>query len=100
EKQAAGADFAITQLFYDAEHYSRFVRTARDAGVQLPIVPGLLPMTSPRRLRKMVELTGVPVPPGLLAHLESAPDAEETYQRGLRASVELLQAVLAAGAPG
>src|SRR5699024_12181740 len=49
---------------------------------------------------RMVELTGVPVPPELLAHLESAPDAEETYRRGLHASVELLQAVLGAGAPG
>lgn len=100
EKQAAGADFGITQLFYDAEHYSQFVRAARAAGVHIPIVPGLLPLTSPRRLRRMVELTGVPVPPELLAHLESAPDAEETYRRGLHASVELLQAVLEAGAPG
>src|SRR5699024_5120861 len=73
EKQAAGADFGITQLFYDAEHYNRFVHAARAAGVHIPIVPGLLPLTSPRRLRRMVELTGVPVPPELLAHLESAP---------------------------
>lgn len=100
EKQRAGADFGITQLFYDADHYVSFVRSARAAGVHIPIVPGLLPLTSPRRLRRMVELTGVPVPPALLAHLESATDPEETYQRGLRASVDLLQEVLSAGAPG
>ncbi|UFU03272.1 methylenetetrahydrofolate reductase [Ruania suaedae] len=100
EKQAAGADFAITQLFYDAGHYAELVRAARAAGVRIPIVPGLIPLTDPRRLRRMVELTGVPVPPALLEELDSAPDKEEAYRRGLAASVRLVHEVLETGAPG
>lgn len=100
EKQAAGADFAITQLFYDARHYAELVRAARAAGVHIPIVPGIIPLTDPRRLRRMVELTDVPVPEDLLHALDEAPDAEAAYQLGMRASVDLVQAVLEAGAPG
>src|SRR5699024_653015 len=92
EKQAAGADFAITQLFYDAGHYAELVRAARAAGVHIPIVPGIIPLTDPRRLRRMVELTDVPVPEALLHALDDAPDAEAAYQLGLRASVDLVQA--------
>lgn len=100
EKQAAGADFAITQLFYDARHYAELVRAARAAGVHIPIVPGIIPLTEANRLRRMVQLTDVPVPEALLRTLDEAADAEEAYQLGLRASVELLHAVLDAGAPG
>ncbi len=100
EKQAAGADFAITQLFYDARHYAELVRAARAAGVHIPIVPGIIPLTDPRRLRRMVQLTDVPVPEDLLRTLDEAADAEEAYRLGLRASVDLVHAVLAAGAPG
>jgi methylenetetrahydrofolate reductase (NADPH) len=99
-KQAAGADFAITQMFFDPDSYAAFVRTARDAGVHIPIVPGILPLTDPRRLRRMEVLSGVPVPQALLADLESAPDREEQYRRGLAASVDLVHGVLEAGAPG
>ena len=100
EKQAAGADFAITQLFYDARHYVELVRAARAAGVHIPIVPGIIPLTDPNRLRRMVQLTGVPVPENLLRLLDDAPDAEDAYRRGLRASVDLVHAILDAGAPG
>lgn len=100
EKQEAGADFAITQLFYDARHYTELVRVARAAGVHIPIVPGLIPLTDPNRLRRMVQLTDVPVPEDLLRTLDNAPDAEEAYRRGLRASVDLVHDILDAGAPG
>lgn len=99
-KQAAGADYAITQVFYDAASYATFVAAARDAGVHLPIVPGIIPLTDPRRLRRLEGLTGVPVPADLLEHLESAPTPEQQYRLGLAASVELVQGVLDAGAPG
>src|SRR5699024_4236765 len=58
EKQEAGADFAITQIFYDAAHYAELLHQARSAGVSIPIVPGVIPLTDPRRLRKLADLTG------------------------------------------
>lgn len=100
EKQRAGADFAITQLFFDAGNYAALVSRARDAGVHIPILPGIIPITSASRLKRLEELTQVPVPSQLLAALTSAPDADEAYRRGLAASRRLLTEVLELGAPG
>ncbi|MFV0252577.1 MAG: methylenetetrahydrofolate reductase [Beutenbergiaceae bacterium] len=99
-KQDAGADYAITQVFFDAGHYQAFVDDARAAGVRIPIVPGIIPLTDPNRLLRLEALTGVPVPPALLAELESAADPDERYRRGLSASVDLVHRVLELGAPG
>ncbi|BDZ42175.1 methylenetetrahydrofolate reductase [Paraoerskovia sediminicola] len=101
EKQKAGADFAITQLFYEASSYIDFVADAREAGVTIPILAGILPMTEPRRLRRVEELTGVPAPRVIVAELEAAADDDAArHALGVRHSVELAQAVLDAGAPG
>ena len=99
EKQAAGADYAVTQVFYDAEDYATLVRDARAAGITLPIVPGILPMTERRRLARLEELTGVPVPLSLDALLDVRDDAVR-LRRGLDATLALIDRVLAVGAPG
>ncbi|WP_324650276.1 methylenetetrahydrofolate reductase [Georgenia sp. H159] len=100
EKQAAGADFAVTQVFYDTAAYAGLVEDARSAGVYLPLVAGVIPMTDPRRLTRLAELTGVPVPTDLLARLADAADDEERHRVGIDATVELVEGVVAAGAPG
>ena len=99
-KQRAGASFAITQLFYAPETYVAFVDRARAAGVTLPILAGILPMTDPNRLRRVEELTGVPAPAALVRELEALPDDVARHERGIRAAVDLVSAVLEAGAPG
>ncbi|PPK97278.1 methylenetetrahydrofolate reductase (NADPH) [Kineococcus xinjiangensis] len=101
-KQRAGADFAITQVFYDARDYVRFADRARAAGVTIPLLPGIIPLTDPGRLLRLQGLTGVPVPRELLARLESAADGGEraVHAEGIRASVELARRILDAGAPG
>lgn len=100
DKQRAGADFAITQVFYDAEAYLGLVAEARDAGVTIPIVPGLLATTDPARLLRTQELTGVPVPDELLDLLGSADDEPERHRRGIRFAADLVAGVLDGGAPG
>lgn len=106
EKQEAGASFAITQLFYEPESYTGFVEAARNAGVTIPILAGIIPTTEPRRLRRVEELTGVVPPPRLLAELDDlrlddgSPDAEAQHAHGIEYSVRLAQAVLDSGAPG
>src|SRR5690606_15016245 len=99
DKQAAGANFAITQVFYDAPSYLDLVAEARAAGVSIPIVPGIIPTTDPARLVRVAELTGVPVPPELLAALDTA-DAATRHATGVRRTAQLVEAVLAGGAPG
>lgn len=98
-KQAAGASFAVTQLFYDAEVYLRFVDQASDAGVEIPILAGILPPTNPRRLRRTAELTGVAPDPEFLSHLESA-SPEEQRKLGIESCVRLVDDIIASGAPG
>jgi methylenetetrahydrofolate reductase (NADPH) len=104
-KQRAGADFAITQVFYDAGSYLELVALARDAGVTIPILPGIIPTTDPARLRRVAQLTGVPVPERLLARLdafdpEDPADVAARHRLGTRLGVDLVNAVLDGGAPG
>ncbi|WP_295775194.1 methylenetetrahydrofolate reductase [uncultured Microbacterium sp.] len=99
-KQAAGATSAITQLFFHADEYLDFVARARAAGVVIPIVPGIMPITSPGRLRRVLELTGDARPDSLAAALESAPDAAAQREVGLAHAAALARAVVAGGAEG
>src|SRR5476649_1307132 len=56
-KEAAGANLALTQLFFHAEEYLNFVVLAREAGVTMRILPGIMPVVSPARLKRMIQLT-------------------------------------------
>ncbi|MCY7413181.1 MAG: methylenetetrahydrofolate reductase [Salinibacterium sp.] len=99
-KEAAGANLAITQLFFHAEEYFSFVDEARDAGVTMRIVPGIMPVLSVARLNRMLELSGEATPRELLASLESAPDAATASQLGIEACIRLARDLLAGGADG
>lgn len=99
-KQDAGAGYAITQVFFEVESYTRYVAAARAAGVHLPLVPGVVPLTDPARLRRLEEISGVPVPERILAALDAEPDDAGRAAAGLAMGAELVEAVLAAGAPG
>jgi methylenetetrahydrofolate reductase (NADPH) len=98
-KEAAGATLAITQLFFHAQDYAAFVRRARAAGVTIPIVPGILPVTSPARLKRMLELSGEDTPTDLAIRLEIEPTAEGQREIGVAHAVALARALLDAGAP-
>ena len=99
-KQRAGADFAITQLFFDPGHYVSLVREARRAGVRIPIIPGIMPLTSLRRIARMAELSQLAPPAELCARLEAAGTDAERMRIGVAATVELIGRARDAGAPG
>lgn len=99
-KQAAGATLAITQLFFHADDYLGFVDRARAAGVTIPILPGIMPITSPARLKRTLELTGEPEPSELAIALEVEPTAEGQRAIGLAHAAALVRAVRDGGAPG
>ncbi len=99
-KQRSGADFAITQVFFHTEQYADLVTRARRAGVTIPIIPGVMPLTSHRRVTRLGELTGVEPAPKLLSSLAGAETAAERLEIGVRATVDLANAALDAGAPG
>lgn len=98
-KQEAGADFAITQVFYDVREYVALVREAPSAGVSIPIVPGIIPLTDPGRLTRLAGLTGVELPRALRELLDVS-DPDERFHRAIIATADLAQGAIDAGAPG
>ena len=99
-KQRLGADFAITQLFFDAEDYVRFAERARLAGVRIPLIPGIMPMTSRARVERMCQLSGLDGPKAVLDQLAAATSPEEEKEIGMQITARLAQSVLNAGADG
>lgn len=82
-KQDAGAHFAITQLFFYTRDYLEFVELANSRGVTIPIIPGIMPIVSLPRLRRVLELSGEREPEELAAALANSVDAESRKQIGI-----------------
>ena len=99
-KQAAGATLAITQLFFHADEYLDFVGRARAAGVTMPILPGIMPITSPGRLRRVLELTGDPLPATFAADLDAADTPAAQRAVGIAHAADLARRLADGGAPG
>jgi methylenetetrahydrofolate reductase (NADPH) len=99
-KQAAGATAAITQVFFHADDYLAFVVRAREAGVVIPILPGIMPIVSPVRLQRVLELTGEVLPAELAVALEVEPTAEGRHEVGIAFAARLAREVVDGGAPG
>ena len=99
-KQAAGATFALTQLFFHPDDYLAFVERARAGGVTIPIYPGIMPITSPARLRRVLELTGEELPSELAIAIEVEPTPEGREEIGIEWAARLAREVVAGGAPG
>ncbi len=96
-KEAAGANLAITQLFFEADDYLDFVEDARAAGVRMRILPGIMPVLSVARLHRILELTEERMPTGLLRDLESS---DNPFEVGVAHATALASELLAGGAPG
>ena len=101
EKAAAGADWAITQLFFDARDYFSFVKRAREAGAALPIVPGIMPVTGYARLKRFTGLCGTAIPPELDERLVAVQnDADAVAAVGVDWATSQCRLLLEGGAPG
>ncbi len=98
-KQAAGADLAITQVFYESEDYLALARAASYCGVTMPILPGIIPLTDLRRLTRLEDLTGVSVPTRLSQTLTSRQGAS-VMTAGIDATLQLAGDLIEGGAPG
>lgn len=101
KKVESGADFLITNLFFDAEDYFSFVARARAAGIQVPIVPGVMPVVSAANVRRMALLTGAHIPEPLEAELaRTGEDDDATLEVGITWATGQCRKLLAGGAPG
>jgi methylenetetrahydrofolate reductase (NADPH) len=101
EKVAAGVDFLITQMFFDNDFYFDFVARARHAGIEVPIIPGIMPITQVGQVERMASMCGSAIPEGLRAELRAREDdAEAVLDFGVAYATLQCAELLAAGAPG
>lgn len=101
EKEQAGAEFAITQLFFSADSYFRLVERVRKLGCQLPIIAGIMPVTNVAQIQRFATLSGADLPADLVARLHAVADDPDAVRAiGLDVATELCDTLLAGGAPG
>jgi methylenetetrahydrofolate reductase (NADPH) len=101
EKVEAGAEFLITQLFFDNEVYFEYVEDARGAGIEVPIVPGIMPITNYGQIRRFTDMCGATIPENLERQLDGrADDPEAVAELGVAYATLQCSDLLARGAPG
>ena len=101
QKVDAGAEFLVTQLFFDNSAYFKFVDAAREKGIDVPILAGIIPVTGYAHTKRICDLCDATIP----AHLEQAMlaaegDAEAEFNLGVAYAAQQCAELLAAGAPG
>ena len=100
-KARAGAQFAVTDFFFLAEDYLGLVDRVRARGCDIPIVPGIMPITNLAQISRMAELSGHPVPASVVSRLEPwVDDPEGLRDEGTQIATELCSSLLERGAPG
>lgn len=100
DKVAAGADFAITQLFFDAQRYHELVERMSALGCHVPIIAGIMPLTVISQIERFADLSGRELPADFVAQLRAASSKEEVRRIGLARAVAMCRELLEAGAPG
>jgi methylenetetrahydrofolate reductase (NADPH) len=96
----AGADFVVTQLFFDDRDYFAYVERARALGIAVPILPGIMPITNVSQIKRFTAMCGAHVPARLLARLEGVQeDPEAVRALGVAHAVEQCEQLLVGGAP-
>lgn len=97
----AGADFITTQLFFDNELYYRFVERCRNAGIKVPIVPGIMPVLSLKQIQRFTQMCGASLPSRLVKRLETAGDYADAVEAvGIDWALTQIRDLISRGAPG
>ena len=99
-KVAAGADAVVTQLFYDNEDFYRFRDRCIAAGINVPIVPGILPVLSLGQVQRITSLCKARLPANLLSRLQESDDQQKQFEIGVDHATEQIQDLIANGVPG
>src|SRR5215213_7238245 len=101
EKVDAGARFLITQLFFDNAFYYDFVARAKEIGIDVPIIPGIWPITNASQIKRVTEMCGTRIPDGLVRELELRGDQPDAVKDiGVAYATLQCAELLAKGAPG
>ncbi|MGF1636787.1 MAG: methylenetetrahydrofolate reductase, partial [Cyclobacteriaceae bacterium] len=96
-----GVDFIVTQFFFDNSYYFDFVARARKAGINVPIIPGIIPITNFKQIKRFAEMGGSKIPEALVAALEPhQDDSDKTYQIGVDFAIAQCRELLEKNVPG
>ena len=99
-KARAGAEFAVTQMFFSASDYFGLVERVRAHGVDIPIMPGIMPILNLNAIKRQGELIGTSVPEFVTARFEGLTDPAVIRATGIQLAIELCEELLEGGAPG
>lgn len=99
EKVDAGADYVVTQMFFDNNKYFEFVKAAREIGIDIPIIPGIKPIAVKRHLQLLPQVFKLDLPQDLIDSVESAKDNKAVRQIGTEFAIQQSKELLAAGVP-
>ena len=99
QKVEAGADYIVTQMFFDNECFFRFVEQCRKAGISVPIIPGLKPISSKKQIEMLPRAFHIDIPQPLVSLMNKTKTAEEAYQAGIDWAVQQSRDLLEHGVP-
>jgi len=100
-KVLAGASFIVTQLFFDNKYYVDFVANLRKIGVDVPVIPGIMPIINLKQIKRFIKMCGATIPADLMLRLEAGQDdPESVYQIGIDHATNQCEELLMAGVPG
>ena len=100
-KESLGATFATTQFFFEAKSYQRLVEALAAKGSNLPIIPGILPVTNVKQLVRMSELSGTEIPVKILESFSAIQDDQAAVEKlGIEIATDLCEQLLELGVPG
>jgi len=100
KKVDAGADYIITQLFYDNDFFYSFIDRIRKIGISVPVIPGIMPITNPGQIQKITTMCGATVPPALARVLENCGEEEHACAAGIEYSIRQCNELKSWGVPG
>ena len=99
EKVDAGADYVVTQMFFDNAKYFEFVEKAKEIGINVPIIPGIKPLAVRRHLQILPQVFRLDLPDDLVKAVEACKDNKEIRQVGIEWAIQQSKELVAKGAP-
>ncbi len=94
------ADFALTQFFFEVEHWVRLVDELDALGVNKPVIPGIMPITNKAQVKRMSDMSGAALPSWLADRLDATDDPDEIRRIGIEVATQLSSDLIDAGTPG